>query len=133
MQDDLIDRWSQDRMEAMHDAQTNGGVIFDEDGTVIENPHEYDLSAYLRPQPRKRPYQRHDTQRCSSEFMQFGVGDLVLRGDFKGCTSKVENSFGIGLRPNSEDAETFLAGRDVFDCDAVEIWAVGQPAFGDGF
>lgn len=56
------------------------------------------------------------------ETFSFGRDDLVLAGDFDRCASTIENTFGIGLRFGSEQAQTFLAGTSRFKADEVEVW-----------
>ena len=77
-------------------------------------------------------------------MLQFGIKDLVLRGDFTACSSELENSYGMGIErlmstfdtnndgiiDESERAamaryqQTFLAGAGIFTADEVEVWSV---------
>jgi hypothetical protein len=74
------------------------------------------------PVPRPKPFVRHDALRSNSDTVAFGIGDLVLRGDFSDCASELEHSYGVGLRP--EEARVLLAGSAEFKVDALELWAV---------
>ncbi len=65
---------------------------------------------------------RHNCLRSTESCIQFGLSDLVLRGDFSDCSAELEATYGIGLRP--DEAKTFLAGATSFRAEAVEIWAV---------
>ena len=42
-------------------------------------------------------------------LLQFGLRDLLLAGDLTEGSSEVEASYGMGLRPGSEDARVLLA------------------------
>lgn len=112
---------------------TGGQPLYDEGGRLIV----IDFDAYgreyrtLLPKPHPRPFVRCDALKANPETVQFGVTDLVLRGDLSGCSSMLEYSYGIGLRPGSEEARTFLAGVASFKPDAVELWAV-SPDTGMG-
>jgi len=111
--------------EAM--AADNGGVApYDDMGRLLVT--EYDevgnrfVSARARPKP--RPYVRFDAQRSSPAALQFGLRDLVLKEDLGECSSELENSFGVGIKPGSFEARTFLAGAPVFRPEMVELWVV---------
>lgn len=97
------------------------GVILDADG----NEFVVDFAPVLETEPKPQPFVRHDCLKSSSAMLQFGLRDLVLRGDFTACSSELEFSYGIGLTPGSQEAKTFLAGAELFSADLVEIWAVG--------
>lgn len=104
-----------------------GGVPqFDDQGRLIT--YQYDEYGQAHPvavpAPRAKPFVRHDCLRSSAEVLQFGLRDLVLRGDFTDCTSELEFSYGLGLRPGSAEARSFLAGTPSFTPEVVEIWAV---------
>lgn len=62
--------------------------------------------------------------RCDNKTMQFGVGDLVLTGNLSACSSQLENTFCLGVKPGSDEANTLLAGSSVFKVDELELWAV---------
>jgi hypothetical protein len=59
---------------------------------------------------------------ATEDTLTFGRRDLVLAGDFDQCSSTLENSYGVGFEPDSEDAQTFLAGINRFTAQIVEIW-----------
>jgi len=67
---------------------------------------------------------QHDCLEGSVDAIQFGIHDLVLRGDFSECSASLEGSYGFGLAPGSAEANTFLAGGQTFKADAVEVWQV---------
>jgi hypothetical protein len=67
---------------------------------------------------------RCDALRASARAVQFGVRDLVLAEDFTACSSEVEASYGIGLRPGSAEARSMLAGAPEFKCAVVELWSI---------
>lgn len=106
----------------------NGGrPPLDEQGRLIVleyDPHSGMEVPRALIRPRPRPFVRSDAQRASPTSLQFGVTDLVLNNDLSECTSALEYSYGIGLRPGSDDARTLLAGAHVFKPDAVELWIV---------
>ena len=61
---------------------------------------------------------------ASDTRIEIGHGDLVIAGpDFASCSSRVEESFGIGLLPGSPEACTLLAGAETFQIDELEVWA----------
>jgi hypothetical protein len=76
------------------------------------------------PVPRPKPFVRCDALRVGGgeDVLQFGVGDLVLRGNLARCSSDLEKSYGVGLRP--EEAAGLLAGAAEFKVDSAELWAV---------
>jgi len=53
-----------------------------------------------------------------------GNGDLSIDGELRGGSSEVENCYGCGLNPRGPEALCLLAGRPLFDIDALELWAV---------
>lgn len=58
-------------------------------------------------------------------YLQFGPGDLCLRGDFLAeSTTELEHSYGVGLAPGGEYAQALLAGAPVFAVDQIEVWAI---------
>lgn len=59
---------------------------------------------------------------ATPECFAFGRRDLVLAGNFDACESALENSYSVGFEPGGEDANTFLAGKNQFGADIVEIW-----------
>jgi hypothetical protein len=63
-----------------------------------------------------------DCLQAGEDSVQFGISDLVLSGDFSQCTSKLEGSYGFGLKPNSPEAHCFLGGSHVFHADEVELY-----------
>lgn len=123
-----LERWQMAMMEQRADAEANG-VVFGETGDVIANPDGYDLTPLSYPPPRFRPFKRVDAQRCDDAHLRFGLTDLVISATFAGCTSELESSYGIGLKPGSVEAKTFLAGAHEFNVDEIEVWHVGEPAF----
>ena len=61
---------------------------------------------------------------AGKDFVQFGVGDLVLRKGLSNCSSELEGSYGLGLRRGSSEASTILAGSKTFAVDEIELWHV---------
>lgn len=102
------------------------GVVFGDDGQVVDNPHGVDTSDLNYPPPRFRPWTRYDAIRADGDAgtLQFGLKDLSLSESFTECSSELEQSYGIGLRPGSEEARTFLAGQERFALDALEVYLV---------
>lgn len=92
-------------------------VEVDETGAEVER-------VLARPKP--RPFVRCDATKSSARSLQFGVRDLVLSDDFTRCSSEVEASYGIGLRPGSAEARSLLAGAPEFVPEIIEIWAVAS-------
>jgi len=72
------------------------------------------------------PYKPQSDDPCylyaTPETLSFGKEDLMLTNNFDDCSSSIENSFGVGFMYGSEKAKTFLAGKEKFAADAVEIW-----------
>jgi hypothetical protein len=54
--------------------------------------------------------------------LTFGKYDLILADDFNRCTACIEHSFGVGFKPESPEAQTFLAGEPTCIPDVVEVW-----------
>jgi hypothetical protein len=54
----------------------------------------------------------------------FGNGDLTIDANISTGTSELENCFGVGLRPLSQEAYCLLAGSPVFHIDTLEIWSI---------
>jgi hypothetical protein len=52
--------------------------------------------------------------------IQFGIKDLVIKENLL-CSSELEWSYGLGLKTNSLEAHTFLAGSGEFDAEIVEV------------
>lgn len=104
---------------------------FDEAGRLLlTQPDENGMPTLVRiPVPRPKPFVRNDATRSGPDFVQFGLKDLILAGDFSSCTSELEQSYGMGLRP--EEARVILAGAPAFRAEAVELWAI-SPAGGMG-
>jgi hypothetical protein len=46
---------------------------------------------------------------------------LELTGDFDRCSSHLENTYGVGFPPESEEVKTFLVGAHEFVADLVEV------------
>jgi hypothetical protein len=116
-------------MQALQQAQmaTGGAPQFDEYGRLItQQVDEYtgQVINVAIPVPRPKPFVRHDCLKSNADTLQFGLGDLVLKGDFSECASELEYSYGVGLKPGSADTKGLLAGAPVFKADAVEIYAV---------
>jgi hypothetical protein len=116
-------------MQALQQANvaTGGQPQFDEYGRLItQQVDEYtgQIINVAIPPPRPKPFVRHDCLKSGADGMQFGLRDLVLRGDFSSCSSELEFSYGLGLKPGGEEAKTLLAGAPVFRADAVEVYAV---------
>lgn len=65
-----------------------------------------------------------DCLQGTPDSIQFGIHDLVLRGDFAQCETKLEGSYGFGLAQGSREAQEFLAGSQSFRADVVEVWQV---------
>jgi hypothetical protein len=59
---------------------------------------------------------------ATEDTLTFGKYDLILADDFDGCSAVLESSYGIGFRPGSAEAQTFLAGEPGFRADEVEVW-----------
>ena len=60
---------------------------------------------------------------ATPETLSFGNGDLKLAGsEFERCSSTIENSFGVGYLYGSQKAKEFLAGKNRFAADIVEVW-----------
>ncbi|KAL0235091.1 hypothetical protein GEMRC1_001673 [Eukaryota sp. GEM-RC1] len=74
----------------------------------------------------KIPYHGKGKQsRClfgSPNCIAFGNTDLVLENDFQKCSSQIENSYGIGLDPNSSECSSYLAGVRDFVPEVIEVW-----------
>lgn len=68
---------------------------------------------------------RTDCLRSTRDSLQFGVRDLVFKGDLSECTSELEYSYGVGFKQGSVEAKTFLAGKPVFKVDDLEVWCLG--------
>jgi len=66
----------------------------------------------------------HDCMWSGPDFLSFGIKDLVLRGDFRVCSSEIEHSYSIGCDIGSLEARSFLAGSSVFVADEIEVWSV---------
>ena len=64
----------------------------------------------------------HDGVFSGNNFISFGVNDLVIRDDLTRCSSRIEESYGVGL--NEQEAKTFLAGAENFSIDAIEIFEI---------
>jgi hypothetical protein len=61
------------------------------------------------------------------DTFSFGRDDLVIAENFDRCASTIENTFGIGLKYGSEQAQKFLAGAPRFRADDVEVWGFFSP------
>lgn len=113
--------------------QINGGSEpqFDEAGRLLLVQYDAAGNATTTPipVPRPKPFVRHNSLRSTEAVLQFGLKDLVLRGDFSDCSSELEATYGVGLREN--EARTFLAEAGSFRAEAVEVWAV-MPVEGNG-
>ena len=59
---------------------------------------------------------------ATEDSLTFGKYDLILEDNFDRCSAIIENSYGIGFRQGSTEAQTFLAGQPVFKADIVEVW-----------
>lgn len=72
------------------------------------------------------PYRPSIEEPCvlfaEEDTLTFGRYDLVLADNFKQCVAVIENSYGIGLPPDSPEAEEYLAGTPEFAADVVEVW-----------
>lgn len=64
---------------------------------------------------------------ATEDTLSFGKYDLVLADNFDRCTGSIENSYGIGFKAGSDDAEKFLAGQPLFKADVVEVWGFWRP------
>jgi TLD len=76
------------------------------------------------PIPRQKPWVRHDAQRSNPDVLAFGVRDLMIVGDLSSCSSEIEHSYGIGLRPGSVESKTFFAGSATWAAEVVEMWSL---------
>ena len=61
------------------------------------------------------------------DTFSFGRDDLVLADNFDRCATTIENTFGVGLKYGSEQAQKFLAGAPRFRADDVEVWGFFSP------
>lgn len=86
----------------------------------------------------------YESLRATQDTLEFGKGDLVIRGDFSDCESRLEGMYSLGLdskaakvrasvagprrpRPSLNATavpQTLLAGASSFACDAVEVWGI---------
>lgn len=125
-QQDEIEQMYHENLQVEMDRLMDEGVEFDEYGNVIRNPYDVDTSKLNQPQPRRKPWIRHDAQRSGSDFIEFGLGDLVLVDDLTECRTELENSYGIGLKRGSPECRSLLSGSNSgqFQVDTVEVWAV---------
>ena len=53
---------------------------------------------------------------------------VTVKDDLRNCSSDLENSFGVGLKPKSQEAKTFLAGKHQFEVNAMEVWGFSTPS-----
>lgn len=53
-----------------------------------------------------------------------GNGDLSLDSKLASGTTEIENSYGIGLNPHSDEAMCLLAGTPVFPIHELELWTM---------
>lgn len=98
---------------------------FDEAGRLLwkqVDPISGSVMVIPVPVPRPKPFIRHDCLKSNAVSIQFGVSDLVLSGDFTECSSDLEHSYGVGLRP--DEAKLFMAGAQLFRAEVVEVWAI---------
>jgi hypothetical protein len=108
-------------------ADANDGIPpYDEAGRliVVEVDEYGQETESLVTRPKPRPFVRCDAMKSSPTELRFGVKDLVITADFIACSSELETSYGIGLKPGSVECKTFLAGAPTFTPDIIEIWAV---------
>ena len=73
------------------------------------------------------PYGGQSEDKCymvaTEDTLSFGGLDLRLAGNsFDNCSSELENSFGIGFTYGSKKAKEFLAGKNKFAVDSIEVW-----------
>ncbi|OHT13949.1 B-box zinc finger family protein [Tritrichomonas foetus] len=77
------------------------------------------------------PYRPNISDAChliaTEDTLSFGKYDLVLADNFDRCTGSIENSYGIGFKQGSNEAENFLAGQPLFKADVVEVWGFWRP------
>jgi len=66
----------------------------------------------------------HDCVRASSSLIQLGLRDLLISQDFDACSSELEYSYGVGLKPGSKEAASMLCGSSLFSIAQVEAWSV---------
>lgn len=59
---------------------------------------------------------------AEQDTFTFGKYDLVLAENFDHCVACIENSYSIGLPPDSKEAEVYLAGEPEFAAEIVECW-----------
>lgn len=77
------------------------------------------------------PYKPKVSDACqmiaTEDTLSFGKYDIVLADNFDRCTATIENSYGIGFKAGSDEAENFLAGQPLFKADIVEVWGFWRP------
>eukprot|EP00771_Trimastix_marina_P000416 gnl/Trimastix_PCT/1434.p1 GENE.gnl/Trimastix_PCT/1434~~gnl/Trimastix_PCT/1434.p1 ORF type:complete len:982 (+),score=230.15 gnl/Trimastix_PCT/1434:57-2948(+) len=76
------------------------------------------------------PYKGNGEHSCclwaNKDSISWGGQDLVFKGDeFRSCTSTLERAYSIGLP--AKDAKTFLAGKNRFQAEEVEVWGFQPP------
>ena len=60
---------------------------------------------------------------ATQDTLSFGGEDLKLAGSqFERCSSCIENSYGLGFLYGSTKAKEFMAGKQKFAADIVEVW-----------
>jgi hypothetical protein len=122
-----------DALCAQAKESTGQEPTFDEAGRlVVTQYNEAGVPEAIRiPMPRAKAFIRNDALRSGPELLQFGLRDLVLRGDFSHCSSELENSYGLGLR--ADEAAVLLAGGPSFRAESVELWALSPTGAPEGF
>ena len=65
---------------------------------------------------------------ASPNSITFGKIDLCFEDDLRNCSSEIENSYGVGLKPKSQEAKSFLAGRHQFEVNVLEVWGFSNTA-----
>eukprot|EP01138_Halocafeteria_seosinensis_P011214 gb/GECG01011455.1/.p1 GENE.gb/GECG01011455.1/~~gb/GECG01011455.1/.p1 ORF type:complete len:970 (+),score=148.53 gb/GECG01011455.1/:1-2910(+) len=125
MQDEMEENYYE-QMQALREDLEEQGVVFDNNGNVVDNPNDADTSLLDQPPPRRKPWIRHDAQRSATDFLEFGLGDLVLMDDLTDCSSELENSYGIGMKRGSDECRKLLSGSESgrFKIDILEVWAI---------
>ena len=123
-----------EKLELASQRVGGGPPPFDEAGNLLlihVDANGERMAPVAVPAPRPKPFVRLDCLRSDGETLQWGLRDLELRGDLTACSSELETSYGIGLKPGSIEACTLLAGAREFTVDAIEMWAV-TPGGGSG-
>ena len=97
----------------MSDDDNMGGGGGDDDDSFARGSRAMDGDSQgpsARPKvPAKYRNLRHDCLWSSKDQLQFGLKDLILKGDLSECSSHLEHSYGVGLNRDSEEAKVWVA------------------------